>query len=141
LRRLRLIASEERADGEALANDEDFQRRLMDVELQLQSVEQTILRALQAFSADKEIGSVASMIKIRRSEVQQMIAELGTIAAGYYSQPYNLGALSDGWNDEPIGADYFNPLTPNYMFLRAASIYSGTNEIQHNIIAKHQLRL
>jgi alkylation response protein AidB-like acyl-CoA dehydrogenase len=96
---------------------------------------------LGAFSADKEIGAAASMIKVRRSEVQQMISEIGVHAAGYYANPFNLAALKNGWNEEPVGADYFNPLVPNYMFLRAASIYSGSNEIQRNIITKATLGL
>lgn len=142
LERVQTIASEERAgDGERLIDDPDFRRRLKDTEAELMTVENTMLKALSAHSAAKGIGAVSSLIKIRRSEVQQMISELGVMAGGYYSQAYNLGALKQGWNEDPVGADYFNGLMPSYLFLRAASIYSGSNEIQRNIIAKHQLGL
>jgi alkylation response protein AidB-like acyl-CoA dehydrogenase len=141
LERVKEIAGREASDGARLIDDPDFRRRLADAEQQLESVEKTMLKTLAAYSADRDIGARASVIKIRRSEVQQLITELGVIAGGYYAQPFNLGALRDGWNDEPIGADYFNALGPQYYFLRAASIYSGTNEIQHNIIAKHELGL
>ncbi len=40
-----------------------------------------------------------------------------------------------------MGAEYFNGLMPNYAFLRAASIYSGSNEIQRNIVSKGTLGL
>lgn len=141
LGRVMTIAETERADGARLIDDKDFARRLRDVEAELMTVENVMLKALSAHSAAKGVGAVSSLIKVRRSEVQQMISELGVIAGGYYSQPYSIGALRQGWNDEPVGADYFNGLTPSYMFLRAASIYSGSNEIQRNIYAKRQLGL
>lgn len=142
LGRVKTIAQQERAgDGERLIDDADFKRRIKDVEAELMTVENVMLKALSAHSAAKGIGAVSSLIKVRRSEVQQMISELGVHAGGYYSQPYNLGALKEGWNEEPVGADYFNGLMPSYLFLRAASIYSGSNEIQRNIIAKHELGL
>lgn len=142
LERLQTIATEERAgDGKRLIDDPDFRRRMADTEAELMTVENTMLKALSAHTAAKAIGAVSSLIKVRRSEVQQMISELGVMAGGYYSQAYNLGALKQGWNEDPVGADYFNGLMPSYLFLRAASIYSGSNEIQRNIIAKHQLGL
>ena len=60
---------------------------------------------------------------------------------GYYANPYVFGALTQGWNEPPIGAEYANGATPAYMHFRKTSIYSGSNEIQHNIIAKAQLGL
>ena len=119
----------------------DFRRRCADIEIQLLSVEQVMLRALAAYSADRELGALTSMIKIRRSEVQQAISELGVEAAGYYALPMDVNALRHGWNEEPVGDEAFNGLLPGYLFLRAASIYSGSNEIQRNIVAKHQLGL
>ncbi len=142
LERVKTIAEEERAgDGARLIDDAAFRRRFKDVEAELMTVENVMLKALSAHSASKGIGAVSSLIKVRRAEVQQMISEIGVMAGGYYSQPYNIGALRQGWNDAPVGAEYFNGLTPSYLFLRAASIYSGSNEIQRNIIAKHELGL
>ena len=142
LRRVRDIAAREPDGfGRPLIEDEDFRRQLAQAEIDLLSVEQTSLRALAAFSADRKAGTVSSLLKIRRTELQQRITELGVQAAGYYAMPFDLGALKEGWNEEPIGAEYFNGLTPNYYFFRAASIYSGSNEIQRNIIAKQELRL
>ena len=142
LRRVKEIAEQERdSDGNRLIDDFDFRRKLMDAEVQLMGVEQFVLKTLSAYTSNKEIGAAANMIKVRRSEVQQLVTEIGTEAGAYYSQPFNLEALRFGWNEEPVGADYFNGLMPNYAFLRAASIYSGSNEIQRNIVAKGTLRL
>ena len=40
-----------------------------------------------------------------------------------------------------IGAEYANGAGPAYFHFRKVSIYSGSNEIQHNIISKAQLGL
>ncbi len=141
LKRVRDIAAGEASDGGRLIDNADFRRRCADIEIQLLSVEQVMLRALAAYSADRELGALTSMIKIRRSEVQQAISELGVEAAGYYALPMDVNALRHGWNEEPVGDEAFNGLLPGYLFLRAASIYSGSNEIQRNIVAKHQLGL
>jgi alkylation response protein AidB-like acyl-CoA dehydrogenase len=141
LQRVKDMAKAELSDGKPLIEDSDFRRRVAQTEIELIAVEQTMLRALAAFSADRPIGAVSSLIKIRRSEVEQMISELAVMAAHYYAMPYNVASLRDGWNEEPIGPEDANALTPSYMFLRAASIYSGSNEIQRNIIAKADLRL
>ena len=142
LRRLKEIAEQERdSDGNRLIDDSSFKRKLIDAETQMMSCEQFVLKTLSAYRSNNEIGAAANMIKIRRSEVQQLVTEIGTEAGAYYSQPYNLEALRFGWNEEPIGGEHFNGLTPNYAFLRAASIYSGSSEIQRNIVSKGTLGL
>ena len=141
LAQIKMIAGDQQSDGRPLIEDDAFRTRLAQTEIELMAVEHTVLRALAAVTADRELGTIASRIKIRRSEVRQALTELAVEAAGYYAQPYLLSALKDGWNEEPVGPEYANPLTPDYMFLRADSIYSGSNEIQRNIIAKHELEL
>ncbi|MFN4088148.1 MAG: acyl-CoA dehydrogenase family protein [Alphaproteobacteria bacterium] len=141
LQRVKEIAARETSDGTPLMADAAFRRKIAETEVELEAVELTTMRALAAHTADKEVGAVSSLIKIRRTEVQQMISELGVQAAGYYALPHNIGALRNGWNEEPVGSEEFNALVPNYLFLRAASIYSGSNEIQRNIISKAELGL
>ena len=142
LQRLKDLAGKEQDGfGSRLIDNADFRRHLASAEVELIAIEQTSLRALAAFSADRKPGTVSSLLKVRRTELQQRITELAVQASGYYSMPFNLRALQEGWNEEPIGAEYFNGITPNYFFFRAASIYSGSNEIQRNIIAKQELRL
>ena len=137
-----IAAGDQTSDGRPLAEDADFRRKLAGVELELKSLEAFILRALSSFSAEKEIGAEANIMKLRGSEIHQRLTELRMEAMGYYGQPYVLGALMDGWqNEEPIGWEYANGMTPAYLHYRKVSIYSGSNEIQHNIIAKGTLRL
>jgi alkylation response protein AidB-like acyl-CoA dehydrogenase len=49
-----------------------------------------------------------------------------------------LAALS---NEPGVGPEWATQATGSYLFLRAASIYGGTNEIQKNILTKAVLRL
>ncbi|MDP6346013.1 MAG: acyl-CoA dehydrogenase family protein [Alphaproteobacteria bacterium] len=145
LRQLKEIAGEdEQNGGRPLAEDPDFARRIAEIELELRTLEAFDLRAIDKLSRDGEmggraIGVEANIHKIRNSEILQRLLELKMEAIGYYAMPYLLSALGDGWNEPPIGAEYANGCTPAYLQFRKVSIYSGSNEIQHNIIAKAQL--
>ena len=140
---LKKIAREE--DGESdgkLIDDPSFSRKIAEVDIELMTLEVQMLRLLSKMSADAEMGLEASMIKIRRSEIVQRLSELKMEAVGYYANPFVLGALEQGWNEEPIGgADYINALAAQYFNNRKHSIFAGSNEIQHNIIAKRVLGL
>ena len=141
LRQLKEIAADETKDGRPLIEDPAFARKIADVEIELMALEIQMLRLLAAVSADREMGYEASMIKIRRSEIQQRLTELKMEAVGYYAEPFVLSALEHGWNEEPIGPDYANALAADYFNNRKVSIFAGSNEIQHNIIAKRMLGL
>src|SRR3546814_10225153 len=86
-------------------DDAEFRRKIASTEIELEAVELTTMRALAAHTADKEVGAVSSLIKIRRTEVQQMISELGVKAAGFYALTYNIGDLKNGWNEEPVRSE------------------------------------
>ena len=57
----------------------------------------------------------------------------------YYSHPFF--KENDLGSNESIGPDYAGPAMPQYLNLRKASIYGGSNEIQRNVIAKAILGL
>ncbi|MBL6953457.1 MAG: acyl-CoA dehydrogenase family protein [Alphaproteobacteria bacterium] len=147
LRQLKQIAgADERNGGQPLAKDPDFARRIAEIELQLRSLEAFVMRAIDKFSRDGELGDKAlgveaNIFKMRNSEIQQRLTELKVEAIGNYAMPYQLSALKQGWNEPPVGAEYANGCTPAYLHFRKVSIYSGSNEIQHNIIAKAGLGL
>ena len=149
LRQLKAIAGEgegEVAGGQPLARDPDFARRIAEAELALEVLEAFNLRAVDRYStggelAAKGIGAEANQFKIRQTELHQLLCELKMQAVGYYAMPYLISALSHGWNEPPIGAEYANGCTPAYLHFRKVSIYSGSNEIQRNIMAKAELGL
>ena len=68
--------------------------------------------------------------------------DLATLeAVGVYGAPYFRGFPEDGDNQHPIGPEYAHLTAPMYANMRKTSIYGGSNEIQHNIIAKMVLGL
>ena len=114
---------------------------MADAEIQIMALESTMLRLLSSVAAGKDPGSEASYIKIRGTEIDQLMTELTMEAAGPYVLPYAPGALEEGWNEEPLGPEYAAPVAPDYFNTRKVTIYGGSNEIQKNIIAKHVLGL
>ena len=136
LRTLKEIAADRK-----LTDDAAFMRNIAEVEIELQTLEMQMLRMLAAVSADAEIGFEASMIKIRRTEIQQRLSELKMQAVGYDAAPFRLEAMEHGWNEEPVGPDYANALAAKYFNDRKHTIFAGSNEIQRNIIAKRMLGL
>ncbi len=137
-----IAAEDQRAGGKALLRDPDFARRIVAAELELRSLEAVILKTLAKVSADKALGAEANVIKIRGSETLQRLTELRMEALGPAAMPYDIEALESGWgNRPPVGAAYENGIAPRYLHMRKVSIYSGSNEIQHNIIAKGVLGL
>ncbi|MES2340261.1 MAG: pimeloyl-CoA dehydrogenase large subunit, partial [Pseudomonadota bacterium] len=65
-------------------------------------------------------------------------------AAGIYAQPFGQDTFAEirgERNEARAGPDYAATLAPMYFNYRKTSIYAGSNEIQHNIMAKMVLGL
>ncbi len=135
--RLKEIAGAEMLDGQPLVDDEDFARKIADLEIDLAALEFTELRTLAQEAKGQMAGPESSILKIRGTEIQQRITELTVEAIGYYGYP-NERAL--GHNDN-VGPDYALGAAGRYFNMRKTSIYGGSNEIQRNIIAKAVLGL
>jgi alkylation response protein AidB-like acyl-CoA dehydrogenase len=132
---LKALAGREAKDGKPLLDDPRFRDRLSRVEIELDALELTSMRFLDRMRrSGQPPGADASMLKIRGTEVQQMITELMMQAVGPMAQPFK--AVDDGSIDP-----FTSRLAPRYFNYRKASIYAGSNEIQRNIIAKMTLGL
>ena len=126
----------------SLTGDNDFLKKIGQLEIELKALEFTELRTLAAVSVGKAPGPESSLLKIRGTEIQQKLDELFMEAAGYFSLPYvpqQYNLNSDPEEHVGSGADSVSSLV--YFNNRKASIYGGSNEIQKNIIAKHVLGL
>ena len=126
----------------SLTGDNDFLKKIGQLEIELKGLEFTELRTLAAVSVGKAPGPESSLLKIRGTEIQQKLDELFMEAAGYFSLPYvpqQYNLNSDPEEHVGFGADSVSSLV--YFNNRKASIYGGSNEIQKNIIAKHVLGL
>jgi alkylation response protein AidB-like acyl-CoA dehydrogenase len=141
IERLREIASVELDQGQPIIRNPDFARKISELEIDLTALEFTELRTLARESRGEGPGPESSILKIKGTEIQQRITELTLEAVGVYGAPYFRGFPQDGDNQHPIGPDYAHLTAPTYANMRKTSIYGGSNEIQHNIIAKMVLGL
>jgi alkylation response protein AidB-like acyl-CoA dehydrogenase len=141
LQRLKQLAAQLLNGAERVIDDVRFRHRLAQVEIELLALELTVLRVLAAEGKRRDPGPESSVLKIRGSELQQELAELNMQAVGPYALPYIPEAMELGWQGEPAGAQMWASLTGRYFNQRKTSIFSGSNEIQRNIIAQRILEL
>lgn len=142
IRRIKELAARTRIGGERLIDCADFRKKVAAVEVQLKALEMTQLRVV-ANSTKLQKGAqdpASSILKIKGSEIQQATAELLMDVIGPYALPYQ--SEDDFRRKElPIGPEWAGPIAPAYFNGRKVPIYSGSDEIQKNIIAKAVLGL
>jgi alkylation response protein AidB-like acyl-CoA dehydrogenase len=136
-------ARDMRSNGRPLIEDETFRQRVAQLEVDIKALEITQNRVVSA--AAKQGGNkpdpLSSALKIKGSELQQLTTELAMDVGGPLAMPFwhkSDEALS---NEPELGPDWASESTAAYLFLRAASIYGGSNEIQKNILTKAVLGL
>ena len=124
-----------------LNDDPSLAEKIADVDLQVQALEMSELRALSAMALGGQPGPEVSTLKVRGSEIQQRIAELAMEAVGEYAAPYQPGMLFHDTNETPVGPDHAPPAAPRYFNMRKTTIYGGSTEVQKNIVSKAILGL
>jgi alkylation response protein AidB-like acyl-CoA dehydrogenase len=80
-------------------------------------------------------GPVTSIFKVYGSELQQDYYDMKLKLRGIRGYPDTITDTGGGYEADELEA------TKSWLFYRAASIYSGSNEVQRNIIAKRVLGL
>jgi alkylation response protein AidB-like acyl-CoA dehydrogenase len=80
------------------------------------------------------------VLKVKGTELLQATTELAVDVAGPLSMPVWAEELQ-AMNAQDDMLEGASASTGSYLFLRAASIYGGTNEIQKNILTKAVLGL
>ena len=145
LRRLKAVALRETSAGRPLMEDVRFRDRVAQLEMELMALEITNLRVLSAEGGEKRApGPEASILKIKGSEIQQMITELEMQALGPYALPWIADAMNAGWQPDALLDAYppdAGPVSGHYFNYRKTTIYGGSNEIQKNIISQMILGL
>jgi len=141
LRYLKHLAAQERQNGLPLIEDPQFLDRIAQLEIDILALEMTVLRVAAAEREGKAPGPEASILKLRGSEIQQILTELQMEAVGPYALPHLPMAWGDNWIGPTVGPDYAAPLASRYFNYRKTTIYGGSNEIQRNIIAQQVLGL
>jgi alkylation response protein AidB-like acyl-CoA dehydrogenase len=127
--------------GRPLIEDPVFRAKISAAEAQLKTLEITMLRALSSIGSGSSPGAgLASALKIRGTEIGQLITELIYEAAGPAGQMLDPPLMHGQGDLDAITASLRNA-PADYFWRRAMSIYGGSNEIQRNIVAKQVLGL
>lgn len=141
--RVKQLAAQVYSGGGRLIDQPSFREKVAAVEVQLKALEITQLRVLA--SASKRQQNVqdpaSSILKLKGSELEQATAELLMDVAGPYGLPYLCEEDRESGKAPPIGPNWAAMAAPTYFYSRAVSIYSGSSEIQKNVIAKGILGL
>ena len=141
VKKLRGIAATQRTNGGLLQDDTDFMRKLNQIDVDLMALEYTELRMLSRMQKGEKLTAEPSLLKIKGSDIQQALTELSVEALGMYGAAYEAEEIREGRNDQNFAPDYANGPMAEHLYLRAASVYGGSNEIQRNIISKMVLGL
>ena len=119
------------ADRQGLSSDPVFQDKYIQLELDVEHLSAIYQKYAQHAVSGGNLGADVSMLKIWATETYQRIADLMLETAG----PGAARLAGDG-----VGDTVGNVLS-TYYNARLPTIYSGTNEIQRDIIAKQVLHL
>ncbi len=133
---LKEFAARQYKNGRPLDEDPAFVRRLANVEIELENMTTTNLRAIAAVDGISAPGAESSMLKIRGTQIAQEISSLCRRAMGPYALPFIAEALEEGYAAAPVGPAGGAAAAARYFRFRALSIYGGSNEIQRSIISK-----
>lgn len=143
LDRLKRLAAETVINGVSLADTPAFAEKISQVEIELRALEVTEQRFLFRPGGADAMGAEACMLKVRGTELQQRVYELTVEALGHDAHLVLPADVHDPADNHPPGnaPDEAGHATRAYFNFRKTSIYSGSNEIQKNIIAKAVLGL
>jgi alkylation response protein AidB-like acyl-CoA dehydrogenase len=138
---LKRVASGQRKNGSPLIDDPVFAAKVASLEIEIMALEVTVLRVVSQEGSKRGPGPEASMLKVKGTEIQQMLTELMMEAVGPYAIPFDPAYLEGKREHSITQDDDAAPLAPYYFNYRKTSIYGGSNEIQKNIISQMILGL
>ena len=139
-RHLKTLAHTQLDAGEPLSANPHWREKVAALEMEIDAIEMNELMFYSSLKTGDNPGTMASIVKMRGTEVGQKITELAVEAVGWYGTPFTELRNYDS-NVVPVGGEYVDDVAPRYFNTRKTSIYGGSNEIQRNIIAKMVLGL
>lgn len=136
LRTIKRIASETMVGGSggtSMLELPQWRNKIARLEIELEALKMTNYRAIAGATVGKAPGPESSILKLRGTEINQRLYELGMEIMGH-------DALS-WYNDDGVVPAVEQGIAPSFCYARANTIFGGSNEIQKNIIAKWILGL
>ena len=136
------IALREDADGHSYwRTNPEFRQRLMAVEAEVKALDYKEREVAAQLSAGLDIGGAAQVLKLTVSRLGQLATELAVEALGGDALADPRAILGPNDNEAHLWADYAQTMTAKYLNHRAATIFGGSQEVQHNIVARAVLGL
>ena len=123
-------ARDTRHNGHTLAEDPIYRQQLAQAHIRVEIMLLNLYRGITAQLRGQPPGPESSLAKLYWSELDKWMQELGMSLQGPYSQ-------LDWDSDHAVPGDW----QYNFLRSRAGTIYSGTSEIQRNIIGERVLGL
>jgi len=140
-RHLQTLSKTQLDGGEPLSSSSHWREKMAALEMELDAVEMNELMFYSSLkTGDSPGNSMASIVKMRGTEVGQKITELAVEAVGWYGAPFTELRNYDS-NVVPVGGGYVDDAAPRYFNQRKTTIYGGSSEVQRNVLAKAMLGL
>lgn len=133
---VREAASSRMVGGAPLIEEPGFSAKLAQIEIEAMALETMVLRLLADVAAGVSSGPRGSMVKLRWSDLYQRATALWMEALGPEAAQFR--ALDPDIDAGPPELPYG---MQGALYARVTSIYGGSSEIQHNIIARRALGL
>jgi len=135
------LLEQARREGRPLESESRLRERLAAMEVELKALEITNMRVIDGMKhAGTHPDPKGSILKLKGTELQQQTLETLLEIAGPEAMPSQSEFyLSKG--GQALREEWTATIAPAFYIGRASSIYGGSNEIQHNIIAKRVLGL
>ena len=129
------------ASAARLADDPLLASRMAEVEIDIDCLEMTELRVMSSLQAGGSPGPIASLLKLRMSEIRQAVTRLGVDVLGADALPWEPFRPLYALNEPPVAGEAAAVMVAQHLNGRAYTIFGGTSEVQREIIAKTMLGL
>ncbi len=132
-----MAAKEPSGHGGSLLEDRAFRRKAALLDIDMMTADWTDLHLSSGAGVGESVGGTAASIKkLLASHKSQDVAELAVEVLGAYAMPDQRRALGAFPQEGPIGPAYAITPTTRHINNRASTVYGGSSEVQHNILAR-----
>jgi alkylation response protein AidB-like acyl-CoA dehydrogenase len=139
-RHLQTLSMTQLDAGAPLSASAQWREKMAALEMEIDAVEMNEMMFYSSLKTGDAPGNMASVVKMRGTEVGQKVTELAVEAVGWYGAPFTELRNYDS-NVVPVGGDYVDDVSPRYFNTRKTTIYGGSSEVQRNVLAKAMLGL